>query len=389
MSANNHNNQQSQSSQTENTLASIESLLGLGNDAGKSPQAKSESKLSFSLIFFSDVIKGISDLEKYQFMRDLTIFADQQQFEAVYFPERHFAEFGSIYANSSIISSWLIPQTERIRFRTAGISLPLHHPAEVVETWAMNDILSSGRVDLGFGSGWNQQDFILAPNNYHNRREICGERIAQVQQLWRGEKVTFTGPDDKPYDIQVFPKPVQKELQVWLLVAQNEQAFYYAGKQGYNVFTMLYGIDMQEMAKKIALYRQGREEVGLDPATGVVSLMLHTHLGPDMATVQSRVEAPFKDYIASTIDAHVKAGLGKDKGVEEVNQDEKDKVLEYAYQRYFKTCALFGGVEDCRPLVEQAKAAGVNDLVCLMDFGVDYASVKASLPYLQQLRALY
>ncbi|MCY7297025.1 MupA/Atu3671 family FMN-dependent luciferase-like monooxygenase [Alteromonas sp. a30] len=378
-------------------MGSIEDILGVSPNNESSaqaatdntPHAGSNSKVSFSLIFFSDVIKGIADKQKYEFMRDLTVFADNEGFEAVYFPERHFSEFGSIYANSSIICSYLIPQTQRIRFRTAGISLPLHHPAEVVETWAMNDILSDGRVDLGFGSGWNIQDFILAPDNYHNRREICGERIDQVQRLWRGEAVEFTGPDNQTFPIQVFPKPTQKTLNVWLLVAQNEQAFYFAGKQGYNVFTMLYGIDMQEMAKKIALYRKGREEAGLDPQSGKVSLMLHTHLGADIPAVQQKVEAPFKDYIASTIDAHVKAGLGKDKGVDEVSQAEKDKVLEYAYQRYFKTCALFGGVEDCQPLVEQAISAGVNDIVCLMDFGVDYDSVKASLPYLKQLSALY
>ena len=378
-------------------MNSLEELLGVdtvphdaaSKDEKGNSKKRGDKAMAFSFIFFSDVVKNISNKDKYDFMGDVTKFADKEGFEAVYLPERHFSEFGAIYANSAIVSSYLISQTSRIRFRTAGISLPLHHPTEVVENWAMNDILSGGRVDLGFGSGWNKQDFILAPDNYEDRRAICGERIEIVKKLWRGEQVAFTGPDGEEFPIQVYPRPVQKELNVWLLVAQNDQAFKFAGTQGYNVFTMLYGIDMEAMEKKINLYRQGREEAGLDPNGGTVSLMLHTHINKDRATVESLVEAPFKEYISSTINAHVRAGLGKDKGVEEVAQAEKDKMLEYAYQRYFKTCALFGSVEDGQSMVDQAIAAGVDEIVSLVDFGVNYASVMDSLPYLKQLTSLY
>ena len=99
---------------------------------------------------------------------------------------------GSIYANSAIIAAYyLIPQTTRIRFRTAGISLPLHHPAEVVEWWTMNDILSSARVDLGFGSGWNQADFILSPDAYHQRKKICTKCILIIQIIMAGRTCGF------------------------------------------------------------------------------------------------------------------------------------------------------------------------------------------------------
>src|SRR5687768_13275606 len=164
---------------------------------GISQPRKTAQRPTFSFLFFSDLRKDIPDAEKYRFMRDITVFADQTGFTAVYIPERHFSEFGSIYANSALIASYLVPQTHRIRFRTAGISVPLHHPAEVVEWWAMIDNLSGGRVDLGFGSGWSKPDFILAPQAYENRREICAERIQLIRRLWRGESVSFPGPGNE------------------------------------------------------------------------------------------------------------------------------------------------------------------------------------------------
>lgn len=362
----------------------IEDLLGLP-PARPQPQPEAAGKgMRFSFLFFSDVRKDVSDAEKYAFMSRVTRFADTAGFEAVYLPERHFHEFGSIYANPAIMAAHLIPQTTRIRFRTAGITLPLHHPAEVVEWWAMNDVLSGGRVDLGFGSGWATGDFVLAPDAYAERRRICSDGIETVRRLWRGDAVPFRGPLGADIPIRVFPRPLQPELSVWLLVTQNDEGFLHAGRQGYNIFTMLYGNNLDVMARKIALYRQGRREAGLDPAAGVVTMTLHTLLLDDLRRVEAAVEAPFKTYIRSALDAHVNAAAAE-KGTAAPSEEERLKMLEYAYQRYFRTCAIFGTLADGRRMVDQAIAAGVDEIACLVDFGVDYGVVEESLHTLRRL----
>lgn len=371
---------------------SIEEILGLSTGLNPAPvqTAPADGPVTFSFLFFSDVRQDVSDAEKYKFMRDVTLFGDREGFTAVYLPERHFYEFGAIYANSAIVAAYLIPQTTRIRFRSAGVSLPLHHPAEVVEWWAMNDILSGGRVDLGCGSGWNKPDFILAPDNYDDRRSICSERISIIQRLWRGETVNFPGPDGEDVPIEVFPRPIQKELNIWLLVAQNDEAFIHAGRHGYNVFTMLYGINLEALGAKISLYRAAREEAGFDPDTGIVSLMLHTLVHRDAHTVQAAVEQPFKEYIKSALNVHVQSAKdNKMQRAEEIGEDEKDKILEYSYQRYFKTSAIFGSVGDGKRIVDEAIQVGVNDIACLVDFGVDYDLVRDSFPYLRTLVSHY
>jgi natural product biosynthesis luciferase-like monooxygenase protein len=364
--------------------ATIEQLLGIRPATPSVPRAT----MRFSFLFFSDVRKDIPDATKYDFMRDVTLFADRTGFEAIYLPERHFHEFGSIYANPAIVAAHLIPQTTRIRFRTAGVSLPLHHPAEVVEWWAMNDVLSGGRVDLGFGSGWARNDFIFAPDSYEERRRICSESIAVIQKLWRGETVAFEGPGGQQVPITVYPRPLQPELNVWLLVTQSDDGFIHAGRQNYNVFTMLYGNNLDAMRGKIALYREARREAGLDPAAGTITLMLHTLMLDDRAAVERAVEAPFKDYIRSSLDAHVRAAA-EEKGGAAPSEAEKARMLDYAYQRYFKTSGIFGTIDDGRQIVDQAIAAGVDEIACLVDFGVDYGIVKDSLAHLERLVAGY
>jgi natural product biosynthesis luciferase-like monooxygenase protein len=367
-------------------MKTFEELLGVPQGSPSTVMNTSKS-VTFSFLFFSDVRKDVSDARKYEFMKDVTVFADREGFEAVYIPERHFYEFGSIFANSAVMAAYLIPQTQRIRFRTAGISLPLHHPAEVVEWWAMNDILSNGRIDLGFGTGWNKPDFIYSPENYEDRKQICWDRIPVVQKLWRGESVSFPGAGGENVEISVFPRPVQKDITIWLLATKSDESFIHAGKMGYNVFTMLYGMDLEAMGKKISVYRKAREEAGFDPETGVVSLMLHTMVHRDARIVSDAVERPFKSYIKSSLDVHVKA-MDNGNG-EPMGEKEKEKMLDYAYHRYFKTGAIFGSIGEGKEVIDQAIAVGVNDIACLVDFGVDYTFVKESLPYLKSLVSHY
>lgn len=335
-------------------------------------------EITFSYIFFSDVRKDISDREKYRFVRELVEFADQSGFEAVCFPERHFYEFGSIYANNGIVAAYFAPLTRQVRLRAVSVSCPLHHPAAIVENWAMVDILSNGRVDLGFGSGWSKADFILSPDAYENRSAARDEMIPIIQKLWRGETVDFRGPGGEIFPTRVYPRPVQKELNVWYSTF-SEHGFEHAGRQGYNLFTMLLGIDFNALEKKIATYRRAREEAGYDPETGVVSLLMHTFVHPDLEWVRRVVSDPFKEYIRSSIVPQKKA---LDKHFDEA---ETEKIISYSYSRYFHTSGIFGPVEDCQKQVERAIRAGVNDIAFLQDFGVEYAAVKDSLKHLKQL----
>lgn len=341
-------------------------------------RAQDKAKVSFSYLFFSDVRKDISDKEKYRFTRDLVEFADQAGFEAVYFPERHFHEFGSVYANNGIMAAYFAPLTQNIRLRTAAVTATLHHPLEIVENWAMVDILSNGRVDLGFGSGWAKPDFVLSPDTYEDRASLRNERIPIIQKLWRGESIEFPGPDGEMVPVTVYPRPIQPELNTWY-VSNSEHGFAHAGKQGYNIFTMLYGIDLNELGKKIRVYRQARQTSGLDPDTGIVSLMMHTFVHPDMEWVQRKVASPFKAYIRSSLVPHMKA-KGRD-----VSDEEVEKMVDYSYARYFQTGGIFGPIEDCQEQVDKAISVGVNEIAFLQDFGVDYSAVKESLAYLEQL----
>jgi alkanesulfonate monooxygenase SsuD/methylene tetrahydromethanopterin reductase-like flavin-dependent oxidoreductase (luciferase family) len=110
--------------------------------------------------------------------------------------------------------------------------------------------------------------------------------------------------------------------------------------------------------------------------------MLHTFLGPDEATVRGTVREPFKRYLASSVDLW-RVGEAR---LDDLSPRKRADLLEYAFERYYQKTALLGTVASCRRMVEAVSAAGVDEIACLVDFGVDPGAIMTGLGYLDELR---
>lgn len=75
--------------------------------------------------------------------------------------------------------------------------------------------------------------------------------------------------------MRTLPRPIQKELPVWVTTAGNPETYEMAGKAGANVLTHLLGQTVEDVGKKIELYRKTWEQAGYS-GRGRVTLMLHT-----------------------------------------------------------------------------------------------------------------
>ena len=122
----------------------------------------SQRAVSFSLFHFASGMDA-SDPQPYRLIIEAAKFADAHGFEAIWSPERHFHEFGAPYPNPSVINAALATITSKVQLRAGSVVLPLHDPLRVAEEWSLVDQLSNGRVGISFASGWQPNDFVLAP----------------------------------------------------------------------------------------------------------------------------------------------------------------------------------------------------------------------------------
>jgi natural product biosynthesis luciferase-like monooxygenase protein/amino acid adenylation domain-containing protein len=353
-------------------------------DHGSGPARKTappgDKPIDFSLFYFASDA-GDRGEEKYRLLLEGAKFADANGFTAVWTPERHFHSFGGLYPNPSLTSVALAMITQHIQIRAGSIVLPLHHPIRVAEEWSVVDNLSRGRAAIALASGWQANDFAIAWENYSQRKEIMRRNIDTIQRLWRGEAITTINGLGEPVEIEIFPKPIQRELPIWLTSSGNAETFQLAGELGFDLLTHLSGQGIEQLAQKIEIYREAWRSHGHAPRVGRVSLMLHTFVSDDRAFVWEKVRGPLGHYLRTYRDLS-RNGHG---GVQDAGGD-IELLLQNAVERYVETSGLFGTPETCLPTLDKLKAIGVDEIACLIDFGIDTDSVLASLTHLNQLR---
>jgi natural product biosynthesis luciferase-like monooxygenase protein len=370
-------------------------------EAGKASRPVGPKRpIDFSLFYFSSD-ESAEGADKYELLLEGAKFADAHGFAAVWTPERHFHAFGGLYPHPAVTGAAVAAITKHVQIRAGSVVLPLHHPARVAEAWSIVDNLSHGRVGISFASGWQPNDFVLMPENFKDNKKIMFRDLEVVKALWRGESVAFPGPKGDPVSVRTLPRPVQKELPVWITTAGNIDTYKSAGQIGANILTHLLGQSVAELAPKIAAYREARRAAGHDPDAGVVSLMLHTFVGDDDAEVRALVKEPLKRYLGSSLELlkhyawafpafsrpkDVTGDAGDD--LARLSDEERDALLEHAANRYYETSGLFGRPEDCMRLIEDLRRIGVDEVACLIDFGTPTAATLEHLRDLDRLRQM-
>jgi natural product biosynthesis luciferase-like monooxygenase protein len=361
----------------------------------------SRQPLEFSLSYFASDERAGGE-NKYRLLMEGARFADAHGFAAVWTPERHFHAFGGLYPNPSVISAALAAITSRISIRAGSVVLPLHHPLRVAEEWAVVDNLSGGRIGVSFASGWHPEDFVLRPEAFADAKQRMLADIEVVRRLWQGERVPFPGPLGEPVPTATLPRPVQPTLPVWITAAGNPETFRAAGQAGTSVLTHLLGQSLTELAGKIRIYRKAWRAAGHPAGGDHVTLMLHTFVGESAADVRALVRTPMKEYLRSSINLikhyawsfpavkTINAAPGAPTGdlFAHLSPEDLDALLEHAFDRYFDSGGLFGTPETCLPMIDQIKDIGVDEIACLIDFGVDEDMVLEGLEHLNRLRAL-
>jgi natural product biosynthesis luciferase-like monooxygenase protein/amino acid adenylation domain-containing protein len=347
--------------------------------------SRTESRgMDFSLFYFASEASE-EGTNKYRLLLEGAKFADNHGFHAIWTPERHFHAFGGLYPNPSVTAAALAMVTQRIRIRAGSVVLPLHDVIRVAEEWALVDNLSRGRVDMSFASGWHANDFVLRPDNYPDRHAALFRDIDVLRRLWRGESVQRRNGTGQDVSVRVLPRPVQPELPLWVTAAGSVETFRKAGEIGANLLTHLLGQSIEELSAKIAVYRAAWSQAGHSPNPGKVSLMLHTFVGEDADEVREIVRRPFSEYLKTSLDLIAKnASLGFDP--KKLTPDDVETLIARVFDRYFETSGLFGTPSDCLKRVGQLKAIGVDEIACLIDFGVESETVLASLTHLNELR---
>jgi len=352
--------------------------------------------MEFGLFYFANHEGEAHEHNKYQLILESAKWADKNHFARLWTPERHFHSFGGLSPNPSVLAAALASQTERIQICSGSVVLPLHDPIRVAEEWAVVDNISCGRVGLGVACGWVPNDFVISENqnNFNSRKQVFADNISILRKLWKGEPHCMVNPQGKEIEVQTLPRPIQSEVPMWITAAANPDTFRQAGSMGVNLLTHLLGQSLQVLTENIATYRTAWKEAG-HSGKGIVTLMLHTFVADSDEEVHDLVREPMKKYLSGSLSlaaANIES-VPFIRDAEKIDVDSLtpemiDQVLEASFEKYFHMSGLMGSYDKCLDMIENVEQADVDEVACLIDFGVDENTVLANLENLNVVRIL-
>jgi probable F420-dependent oxidoreductase len=113
--------------------------------------------------------------------------------------------------------------TERVRLSTGILIAPLRPAALLAKTVATLDVLSSGRVDLGVGVGWQRAEYEALGVDFATRGRLLTDTIGACRELWSTLPASYESPGVSFADTYCAPRPHQPRLPVWFSGTLNDR----------------------------------------------------------------------------------------------------------------------------------------------------------------------
>jgi len=166
--------------------------------------------------------------------------------------------------------TWVGAATTRLRLATGILILPQRTPAVLAKELATLDVLSGGRVTLGVGVGWLEEEFRALGVPFENRGARTDEYIEALRVLWGAQESTYHGRFVDFERANCYPKPVQPDGIPIAVGGHTRAAARRAGRLGDEFFPGVSTPD--QLTELIGTMRAAATEAGRDPdAIGITA----------------------------------------------------------------------------------------------------------------------
>jgi probable F420-dependent oxidoreductase len=106
--------------------------------------------------------------------------------------------------------TWAAAQTKRIAVGTSVLNAPWYNPVLLARRLATLDVLSGGRLRVGFGIGWSPDEYEAAGAPWNTRGKSADDCVSALKAIWTTDPVQFEGINFKVAKSFISLKPVQK-----------------------------------------------------------------------------------------------------------------------------------------------------------------------------------
>ncbi|MBI2527505.1 MAG: LLM class flavin-dependent oxidoreductase [Candidatus Rokubacteria bacterium] len=297
--------------------------------------------------------------ELYGELLDQAEAADALGFDSFWIAEHHFHEYGAI-PRPPVWLAAAAERTRRIRLGSAVVVLPFDNPLRTAEDYAMVDVLSGGRLNLGVGAGYLRHEYAGFGLPLEERRERFDEALEVLLRAWTGERFSYAGKFHRVEDVRLNVLPLQTPRPpLWIATLRADTAVR-IGARGLPVMLIPYASaeTLEEMRAGVAAYKEAYVRAGGRPEEATVPFGFHCHCAESTAGARAEAREPMERYVRTRL---------------------------YAVQRPFDTLVAqdvvaFGDPDEVVRVARRYEAAGFTHFLAIANFG--------GLPHRQVLRSM-
>ena len=285
--------------------------------------------------------------------------AEALGFQSFWVAEHHFHEYGGI-PRPPVWMAAAAARTRRIRLGAGVVVLPFDNPLRTAEDYAMVDVLSGGRLDLGTGSGYLKHEYAGFNLDPEEKRARFDEALEILLRAWTGERFSYEGRYHLIRDVQLNVLPLQRPRPpIWVATLRADSAPR-IGARGFPAMLIPYASaeTLPQMAEGLAAYKRAFAQAGGRPEGATVPFGLHVHCAETTRQARAEAREPMERYVRTRL---------------------------YAVQRPVETLieqnvVAFGDPDEVARVARLYEEAGFTHLLAISNFG--------GLPQKQVLRSM-
>ena len=171
--------------------------------------------------------------------------------------------------------TWVASATTTLKLGTGILILPLRNPAVLAKEAASLDRLSGGRLLMGIGVGWVEEESKAVGMEFRNRGQRCDEYVGAMRALWNQPLSSYQGEHVAFQNVVSRPEPVSPKGVPILVGGHSPAAAKRAGRLGDGFFPL--GVFGPELDDLLAIMAESAREAGRDPS----EIEVTTVGGPD------------------------------------------------------------------------------------------------------------
>jgi probable F420-dependent oxidoreductase len=206
--------------------------------------------------------------------------------------------------------AYVAARTERIKLATGILILPQRNPVVTAKELATLDHLSGGRLVLGVGAGWLEEEFDALGVPFRERGRRLDEYVSAMRALWTEDKASFDGQFVRFHECISRPRPVNGTIPV-VVGGHTDAAARRAGRLGDGFFPG--NASVEEIRRLLDVMRRAADDSGRDASAIQVIAGAAARPGEQLhARVQELADLGVGQVIVPAFPADVLLDLGQD-----------------------------------------------------------------------------